>query len=230
LGCPAGQGRAETLKTFRALGGRCILPLDLSILPANYQFKNIGYEISGISPLPLGLPALLPGLTGSSAQAVFAEQEIQSRIGAAKMQSSALCRIAIETSIIPSGTKLRREKYAVFIKKMASCHSVSIHMRQQLECNLQAIEPAFPGLKRFVARLTRANPNGVLESIDENLAVSNLSGASGFFNSLYYFVALAIGNTHLNLRLRNKVETIFRSPIALYLPFLPTYTTYIGYR
>src|SRR5882724_6055920 len=76
-------------------------------------------------------------------------------------------------------------------------------------------------LERAVAAFLVANPNGIVDSREENFSVSDLPGARRTSNRLHNFFHHVIGQHDFEFYLGNQVHGVFASPIKLGVSFLP---------
>src|SRR5882724_2380500 len=76
-------------------------------------------------------------------------------------------------------------------------------------------------LQSAVAAFLVANPNGVIDSREENFSVSDFPGARGSSNRLHNFFHHVIGQDDFEFYLGNQVHRVFASPIKLGMSFLP---------
>ena len=86
--------------------------------------------------------------------------------------------------------------------------------KTSVPCLLQHLQSAF-------ATLIVANADGFVDSREEDLSVTDLTGASRRHDSLYCSLDHLVRQNHFELDLGNQVNRVFPSSIELGVAFLP---------
>src|SRR5579859_8072534 len=83
---------------------------------------------------------------------------------------------------------------------------------------------------RHGIRLTGANPDRASQFGDENLAVANLTRASGPQDRVDHFTRMIVRSDDFDFDLRQKVDRVFGSAVGFGMTLLPADTAHFGDR
>src|SRR2546421_6015244 len=79
-------------------------------------------------------------------------------------------------------------------------------------------------LNRLLSGFLRANPDGVLDGTDEDLAVADFAGFGGFDDGFYGGCNLAVGQNDFDFYFGKKINRVLAAAIDFSVPFLATKT------
>src|SRR5215469_13353695 len=86
------------------------------------------------------------------------------------------------------------------------------------------------GLERAIVSLPGADTDDALDVRNEDLAVSNLAGLGGLHDGLDDLIDQITPHRHLDARLGNEIDYVFRAAIELGVSALPTEALHLGDR
>src|SRR5690606_24051569 len=84
-------------------------------------------------------------------------------------------------------------------------------------------------LERVVAEFARTDTDGLLDGIDENLAITDATGLRGHADRLDRLFGQVVGANHLDLHLGQEIHHIFGAAIEFGMAFLAPKSLGLGY-